>query len=63
VVLESGRLEAQEDRYTLHGPLPSLAIPSTLHDALLGRLDRLATAKIVAQLGATIGRTFPCDVV
>jgi hypothetical protein len=48
VVLESGRLEAQEDRYTLHGPLPSLAIPSTLHDALLGRLDRLATAKIVA---------------
>jgi predicted ATPase len=62
-VLESGLLEEQEDCYTLHGPLPSLAIPATLHDALLARLDRLAAAKVVAQLGATIGRTFAYDVV
>jgi class 3 adenylate cyclase/tetratricopeptide (TPR) repeat protein len=62
-VLESGLLEEQEDRYALHGPLPPLAIPATLHDALLARLDRLAAAKIVAQLGATIGRTFAYDVV
>src|SRR5262249_22178834 len=47
----------------LPGPLPPLAIPATLHDALLARLDRLATAKVVAQLGATIGRTFAHDVV
>jgi len=62
-VLESGLLEEQEDRYALHGPLPPLAIPATLHDALLARLDRLATAKVIAQLGATIGRTFAYDVV
>ncbi len=62
-VLESGLLEEQEDQYALHGPLPPLAIPATLHDALLARLDRLAAAKVVAQLGATIGRTFTYDVV
>jgi tetratricopeptide (TPR) repeat protein len=62
-VLVSGLLEEQQDRYALHGPLPPLAIPATLHDALLARLDRLAAAKIVAQLGATIGRTFAYDVV
>jgi predicted ATPase/class 3 adenylate cyclase len=62
-VLASGLLEEQEDRYALHGPLPPLAIPATLHDALLARLDRLAAAKVVAQLGATIGRTFAFDVV
>src|SRR5713101_2675176 len=39
-------------------PLPSLGIPATLHDALMARLDRLATAKEIAQLGATLGREF-----
>ena len=62
-VLESGLLEEHEDRYVLHDPLPPLAIPATLHDALLARLDRLAAAKVVAQLGATIGRTFAYEVV
>jgi class 3 adenylate cyclase/tetratricopeptide (TPR) repeat protein len=62
-VLASGLLEEQEERYALHGPLPPLGIPATLHDALLARLDRLAAAKVVAQLGATIGRMFAYDVV
>jgi class 3 adenylate cyclase len=62
-MLASNWLEEQEDRYALHGPLPLLTIPATLHDALLARLDRLAAAKVVAQLGATIGRTFAYDVV
>jgi class 3 adenylate cyclase len=61
MVLESGLLEEHEDHYTLHGPLPPLAIPATLHDALMARLDRLATAKGIAQLGATIGQTFAYD--
>jgi tetratricopeptide (TPR) repeat protein len=39
-------------------PAISLGIPSTLHDALMARLDRLGTAKEIAQLGATIGREF-----
>jgi predicted ATPase/class 3 adenylate cyclase len=58
MVLESGLLQEQEDRYELTGPLPPFAIPATLHDSLMARLDRLATVKTVAQLGATIGRTF-----
>jgi class 3 adenylate cyclase/predicted ATPase len=57
-VLESDLLQAHEEHYALTGPLPPLAIPTTLHDALMARLDRLATVKVVAQLGATLGRTF-----
>ncbi|MCX4247186.1 adenylate/guanylate cyclase domain-containing protein [Paraliomyxa miuraensis] len=35
------------------------AIPATLHDSLMARLDRIdPLARKVAQLGATIGRTF-----
>jgi len=58
MVLESGLLREQTDRYVLDGPLPALAIPATLQDSLTARLDRLADVKTVAQLGATIGRTF-----
>ena len=57
-MLESGLLEDAGDRYELSGPLPPLAIPSTLHDSLLARLDRLAPVKEVAQIGAAIGREF-----
>ena len=57
-VLESGLLTDAGDRYELSGPLPPLAIPSTLHDSLLARLDHLAPAKEVAQIGAVIGREF-----
>ena len=58
MVLESGLLEEREERYELSGPLPPLAIPATLHDSLMARLDRLATVKALAQLGATLGREF-----
>jgi len=58
MVLESGLLQEQEERYELTGPLPTLAIPTTLHDSLMARLDRLATVKSLAQLGATLGREF-----
>lgn len=34
------------------------AIPATLTDSLMSRLDRLGSAKAVAQLGATLGREF-----
>jgi hypothetical protein len=49
--------------YALTGPLPPLAIPSTLHDSLMARLDRLATAKAVAQLGAVLGREFAYELI
>ena len=58
MVLESGLLQEREERYELTGPLPPLAIPTTLHDSLMARLDRLATVKSLAQLGATLGREF-----
>ena len=60
MVLESGLLQEQEDRYALTGPLPPLAIPSTLHDSLMARLDRLGAMKGLTQLGATLGREFSC---
>jgi predicted ATPase/class 3 adenylate cyclase len=58
MVLETGLLQEREDRYELAGPFPALAIPATLHDSLMARLDRLGPVKAVAQLGATLGRTF-----
>jgi predicted ATPase len=61
MVLESGLLQEEEERYVLAGPLPPLAIPATLHDSLMARLDRLATVKGLAQLGATLGREFTFD--
>ena len=57
-VLKSGLLTDAGDHYELAGPLPPLAMPSTLHDSLLARLDRLAPVKEVAQIGAAIGREF-----
>jgi predicted ATPase len=60
-ILESGVLRETEAHYALTGPLPTLAIPTTLHDALMARLDRLSTVKAVAQLGAVLGRTFAYD--
>ncbi len=41
-----------------HRSLPAIAIPATLHDSLMARLDRLGRVKEVAQLGATLGREF-----
>jgi TOMM system kinase/cyclase fusion protein len=61
MVLESGLLEEREEHYELTGPLPPLAIPTTLHDSLMARLDRLAAVKAMAQLGATLGREFAYD--
>lgn len=57
-VLESGVVEEREDRYVLTGVSPTVAIPRTLQDSLMARLDKLSTAKKVAQVGATIGRDF-----
>jgi len=57
-VLESGILRDTDDRYVFAGPLLPLAIPATLHDSLMARLDRLAPVKEVAQIGACIGREF-----
>jgi predicted ATPase len=60
-ILGSGVLQETNSQYVLTGPLPPLAIPTTLHDALMARLDQLGIAKRLAQWGATLGRTFTYD--
>jgi class 3 adenylate cyclase len=57
-ILESGQLQAIDGHYELVGSLSTLAIPATLQDSLMARLDRLVTAKAVAQYAAVIGRQF-----
>jgi class 3 adenylate cyclase/predicted ATPase len=57
-VLESGALLETADAYHLGGPLTGLAIPASLHDSLMARLDRLHPVREVAQAAAVIGRSF-----
>jgi len=57
-IVEAEVLQETNGHYALKAPLSSLAIPTTLQDALMARLDRLGTVKGIAQLGATLGRTF-----
>jgi predicted ATPase len=57
-LLESGQLKAVDGHYELTGSLSTFAIPATLQDSLMARLDRLVTAKGIAQLAAVIGRQF-----
>jgi predicted ATPase len=57
-ILESGQLKAVDGHYELIGSFSTLAIPATLQDSLMARLDRLVTAKAVAQYAAVIGRQF-----
>jgi len=60
-ILESGHLKEVNSHYELIGSLRTLAIPATLQDSLMARLDRLVTAKAVAQYAAVIGRQFAYD--
>jgi class 3 adenylate cyclase/predicted ATPase len=60
-VLESGLLREEKGVYVLAAALTPLAIPSTLHDSLMARLDRLSPVKEIAQIGAAIGREFSHD--
>ncbi|HZP71185.1 MAG TPA: adenylate/guanylate cyclase domain-containing protein [Pseudolabrys sp.] len=57
-VLEGDILVEDSGSYRLKGPLPPLAIPATLQDSLMARLDRLAPVKEIGQIGAAIGREF-----
>jgi predicted ATPase/class 3 adenylate cyclase len=58
MLLASPLLWEEADQYVLTGPLHAVAIPDTLQDALMARLDQLNRAKEVAQLGAVLGREF-----
>jgi predicted ATPase len=58
MLLASPLLREEDSQYVLTGPLRTAAIPDTLQDALMARLDQLQRAKAVAQLGAVLGREF-----
>ena len=57
-VLEAGILVEDAEGYRLDGPLQPLAIPATLQNFLMSRLDRLAPVREIGQIGAAIGRDF-----
>jgi predicted ATPase len=61
MLLESDLLREDTQHYMLTGPLTAMTIPATLQDSLMARLDRLGTARHIAQLGAVVGREFPYD--
>jgi class 3 adenylate cyclase len=58
MLMESSLMQERSGDYVLDRPLPALAIPATLHDSLMARLDRLSRVRDVAQIGAAIGREF-----
>ena len=68
MVLESDGLHAADGRESdaraeSGGPLAGLAIPTTLQDSLMARLDRLAPVRHIAQLAATLGREFSYELI
>lgn len=63
MVLEGGLLRERDGEYVLEGPLPPLAIPTTLQASLTARLDRLSPVREVAQIGAVAGREFHYELV
>jgi class 3 adenylate cyclase/tetratricopeptide (TPR) repeat protein len=69
-VLESGLLREVGDQYALQSPLSPMAVPISLKDSLMARLDRLETAKdVIVQvkdvihIGACIGREFSHELI
>ena len=58
MLINSALLREDSDRYVLIGSLGFAAIPNTLQDALMARLDQLKGAKEIAQLAAVLGREF-----
>jgi predicted ATPase len=62
-VIESGVLTDTGEQFMVTGPVAPLAIPTSLHASLLARLDRLAPAREVAQIGAALGRSFSHELI
>jgi predicted ATPase len=62
-ILESGDLIEAGDRWEYAGRAGTLAIPLTLRDSLMARLDRFAPVKEIAQIGAAIGREFSYELI
>src|SRR5205085_1405321 len=57
-ILERRLLRERAAHYVLTGPVPELAIPTSLHDSLTARLDRLVGVRDIVQTAAALGREF-----
>ncbi len=62
-ILESADLRDAGDRWEYAGQRSTLAIPLSLRDSLMARLDRFAPVKEIAQIGAAIGREFSYELI
>ena len=62
-ILNSNIISEKDGKFVLQKPLTEISIPSTLHDSLEARLDRMSHTKEIAQVGATIGRKFEYNLV
>ncbi len=62
-ILASDILRVTGERFELTGPLSSLAIPATLQESLMARLDRLPQVREIAQLGSVLGREFAHEMI
>ena len=60
-LLENGVLQVKNGSVQTQGSLEHRAVPDTLHDILIARLDRLSLAKRTAQLAACFGRDFSVE--
>ena len=62
-ILESGDLVIDGDRYAYSGGSAEVALPETLRNSLMARLDRVPATKEIAQVGAVIGREFSYELI
>ena len=57
-ILDRGKLIETETGFDLDGAISRLDLPDSLHSSLVERLDRVGSAKKIAQIGAVIGATY-----
>ena len=62
-ILESNDIQERDDRYEYTGQDHSIAIPASLRDSLMARLDRYTPVREIAQIGSAIGREFSYELI
>lgn len=60
-VIDARAVESTPDGLALSKKLAEPLVPSSIHDSLMERLDRLGSAKRVAQIASVFGRQFTYD--
>src|SRR5262245_19084868 len=62
-IVESGDLILDGDHYAYAPSSVKIALPETLRDSLMARLDRAPLSKEIAQVGSVIGREFSYELI